>query len=204
RGSPPQLTQEPKLLCSKVHRDEADTGDVAARPVEVGDEAIPDRVAPGHKDDRHRCHCGLGCERSRGIADDQGYLLAKKVRHQKRYPSLILGRAELDRDVLALDEACFRQALAERTRIDRPAGQEPHHRHHRLLRARRERPRRRSAAEQRDERAPPHSITSSARASTLAGISMPSALAVLRLITSSNLVGCWTGRSPGFSPLRMR
>ena len=48
---------------------------------------------------------------------------------------------------------------------------------------------------------PHHSITSSARARTLAGISMPSALAVLRLITSSYLVGCWTGRSPGFSPL---
>ena len=28
--------------------------------------------------------------------------------------------------------------------------------------------------------------------------------AVLRLITSSNFVGAWTGRSPGFSPLRMR
>ena len=34
-----------------------------------------------------------------------------------------------------------------------------------------------------------YSITSSVRASTLAGISMPSAFAVLRLITRSNLVG---------------
>src|SRR5262249_25391107 len=34
----------------------------------------------------------------------------------------------------------------------------------------------------------PHSITSSARASKLGGISSPSALAVLRLITSSNFV----------------
>src|SRR5262245_66510163 len=50
----------------------------------------------------------------------------------------------------------------------------------------------------------PHSITSSARASTDAGRSRPSALAVLRLITSSYLVGAWTGRSAGFSPLRMR
>ena len=33
--------------------------------------------------------------------------------------------------------------------------------------------------------------------------SRPSALAVFRLITSSNLVGCMTGRSAGFSPLRM-
>jgi hypothetical protein len=49
-----------------------------------------------------------------------------------------------------------------------------------------------------------YSITSSARASTDEGISKPSALAVLRLITSSYLVGACTGRSAGFSPLRMR
>ena len=35
-----------------------------------------------------------------------------------------------------------------------------------------------------------HSITSSARASSVGGTSRPSALAVLRLMTSSNLVGC--------------
>ena len=73
-----------------------------------------------------------------------------------------------------------------------------------LLRPRRERPRCR-AAEKRDEfAARSHSITSSARASTVGGISSPSALAVLRLITSSYLVGACTGKSAGFSPLRMR
>ena len=70
------------------------------------------------------------------------------------------------------------------------------------LRARRQRPRRR-AAEQRDELAPPHSITSSARASSVGGTSRPSALAVLRLISMSNLVGCSTGRSAGFAPLKI-
>jgi hypothetical protein len=40
-----------------------------------------------------------------------------------------------------------------------------------LLRARRERPHSRCAAEQRDERAPLHSITSSARASSVGGTS---------------------------------
>jgi len=49
-----------------------------------------------------------------------------------------------------------------------------------------------------------HSITSSARASSVGGTLRPSALAVFRLITSSNFVGPWTGRSAGFSPLRMR
>src|SRR5262245_15090154 len=72
-----------------------------------------------------------------------------------------------------------------------------------LLCARRERPRGR-AAEQRNKISPPHSITSSVRASNEIGGSRPSALAVLRLITSSNLVAYCTGSSPGFSPLRMR
>src|ERR1700716_5188 len=49
-----------------------------------------------------------------------------------------------------------------------------------------------------------HSITSSARASNVGGTSRPSALAVLRMITSSYLVGDCTGRAAGFSPLRMR
>src|SRR5262249_14161946 len=73
------------------------------------------------------------------------------------------------------------------------------------LRPRRERPRRcRPAAEQRDELAPLHSITSSASASSLSGIWRPSVLAVLRLMINSSFVACWTGKSAGFSPLRMR
>src|SRR5262249_51224354 len=45
-----------------------------------------------------------------------------------------------------------------------------------------------------------HWITSSARCSSDGGIVRPSAFAVLRLITSSNLVGCSTGRSAGLAP----
>src|SRR5215510_8807080 len=45
----------------------------------------------------------------------------------------------------------------------------------------RQRPGRRRAAEQRDELAAFHSITSSARAESVGGTSMPSAFAVLRL-----------------------
>jgi hypothetical protein len=59
--------------------------------------------------------------------------------------------------------------------------------------------------EQRDELAPLHySITSSARPDRGSGTVMPSALAVLRLMKSSTLVACWTGRSAGFSPFRTR
>src|SRR5262249_125355 len=70
------------------------------------------------------------------------------------------------------------------------------------LRARRERPGGGGGAEQRDECAALHSITSSARASSAGGISSPSARAVTRLMTNSNLVGCTTGRSAGLAPLR--
>jgi hypothetical protein len=46
-----------------------------------------------------------------------------------------------------------------------------------------------------------HSITSSARATSVAGTSSPSALAVLILMTKSNFVGCSIGRSAGLAPL---
>jgi len=48
-----------------------------------------------------------------------------------------------------------------------------------------------------------YSITSSARASKVGGISRPSFLAVLRLITRRNLVTSWTGRSAGLPPFKI-
>src|SRR5262245_45217628 len=55
-----------------------------------------------------------------------------------------------------------------------------------------------------DEHAPVyHWMISSARPSTDGGIVRPSALAVLRLITSSYFVGCSTGRSAGLAPFRI-
>src|SRR5262249_48937538 len=73
----------------------------------------------------------------------------------------------------------------------------------RRLRPCRQRPPSRRAAEERDEMPPPPSITSSARSRTDVGNSIPIAFAVLRLTTSSNLVGCSIGRSAGFVPLRI-
>src|SRR5262249_29089348 len=74
----------------------------------------------------------------------------------------------------------------------------------RLLRACRKWPSSGRAAEQRDELAAFHSITSSVRASSWIEGSRPSAFAVFWLITSSNLFANWTGKSLGFSPLRIR
>src|SRR5258708_7810585 len=73
----------------------------------------------------------------------------------------------------------------------------------RLLRTRGERPSNGSTSGKRDDPPPLHSITSSARESSVGGPSRPSALAVFKLITSSNLVGCSTGRSAGFAPLKI-
>src|SRR5262249_29840567 len=112
-------------------------------------------------------------------------------------------------DVATLDVAGFSQTLLDcfnKARVWnwRHAAEYADYRYHWLLRSRRERPHGRRTAKERDERAPLHSITSSASATNLSGIRRPNVLEVLRLITSSNLVGRSTGKSEGFSPLRIR
>src|SRR6516165_6827566 len=51
--------------------------------------------------------------------------------------------------------------------------------------------------------APRNMVVDNTRASSVDGTSRPSALAVLRLIARLYLVAAWTGRSAGFSPLRI-
>src|SRR5262249_2089248 len=106
--------------------------------------------------------------------------------------------ASFDTDVAAVGPTELCHPLKERRvagltfRIVRGRGVQHADAPHALarLRARRDRPRSRTA-EQRDEMAAAaHSITSSASASSLSGIWRPSALAVLRLMASSNFVGC--------------
>src|SRR6516164_6911372 len=123
--------------------------------------------------------------------------------------TIVLAPAELDNEVAALDEAGLAQAFAEGRRNIGASGwgvraQKSDHRRCRLLCARRERPTCRRAAKKRDELAPEdHSLTSSALASTPDGIVRPSALAVLRLMTSSKRVGCSIGMSAGLAPFRI-
>src|SRR5262249_34375156 len=106
------------------------------------------------------------------------------------------GPPSVDLHVAADGPAQLPQRLQERPdaglifRIVRGCGQEYADAPHplALLRPCPERPHS-SAAEKRYERAPSHSITSSARASSVGGTSRPSALAVFRLMTSWNLTG---------------
>ena len=72
------------------------------------------------------------------------------------------------------------------------------------MRTRSERPNCRRTADQRDEVATFHSITSSAVARSVEGILSPSALAVLRLMSISSFVGNSKGKLPAFSPLAVR
>jgi hypothetical protein len=174
---------------------------LATRPTPTGSTPVTD--------DRHCRGCGLGRERRRGIrADDQGYLPAKKVRHQKRQPlSWILVKAVLDRDVLALDEACFLQALVEGSHAgphvsERSTAEKPHHRHRWLLRARSKRPCSRAAGRavprlpsransgrEQVQHGGAYSITSSARASSVGGTVRPIERAVRRFMASLICVG---------------
>src|SRR5262249_58492145 len=112
------------------------------------------------------------------------------------------GGAPFQLDVLALDQAGRRKRgakpLQERFGTRVAGDEDANGRHPRLLRARRKRPHRRTGEKCDELATAAHSITSSARASSLSGTARPSAFAVLRLITSSNLVGCCTGRSVGF------
>ena len=88
----------------------------------------------------------------------------------------------------------FRIVLGQRTQHANPSDTSQ------LLPTSRERPCHCCAAKKRDELAPFHSITSSARASSVCGTLRPSILAVWALMTSSNLVGCTTGKSAGLAP----
>src|SRR5262249_44941919 len=127
--------------------------------------------------------------------------------HCRQSVEATIAGAIFDRDVAPFDVADVLEALpnsSDLSIIELGAEEHADQRHTRLLGVRRERPRNRRPAEQRYERAALHSITSSARASNVGGTSRPRALAVLRLITSSYLVGACTGRSAGFSPFRMR
>src|SRR5215468_10374983 len=102
---------------------------------------------------------------------------------------MALRPAKFNRDVPTLDKAGLTQAAPKRfhkwyVRSGRRAVEESNHWHRRLLRPGRERPSCRCAAEQRDELAPFHSITSSAVESSVGGTVRPSILAVPALMTN--------------------
>src|SRR5262249_12456844 len=176
---------------------------ISARPVQAGHQTELDWVYPDKENNGDRCGGRLGRKGRRGAANrgDHRHLTAHKVSRQRRQLIVLPQReAVFERDVFSLDQARLLQALAGRGQGNsvgrRFDGEIADNRDRTLLlRTRHERPRCSRTAEQRDERAPPHSITSSTRPISGIGMLRASALAVFMLMTSSTLVACWTGRS---------
>src|SRR5262249_55160924 len=149
------------------------------RPAEVANETGWDRLAAADEHDRY----GRGGSPSRAHddiwTDDHSHLALHQIRRECWQPiELVLRPAKYDRDVVAVDEARFLQALAECSHAvqnvsERSTAEKPHHRHRRLLRARRERPRDSRAAEQRDELAAPHSRPQGSKPRTASSHSRP-------------------------------
>ena len=197
---------------------------MAARLREAGDPAGADRVGAGAEDDRDgggrlaRCHRG----RRRRRIDQLGPARHQHARRLRQRLGSVVAMGPLVDHGAPLDpaepahlveERRQRHGLArggarreyadaaQRSRLPLPL----------RLRLRPALHRKRDQPDpggrgQGAEQATPalHSITSSARSSSDGGIVMPSALAVLRLMTSSNRVGCSMGRSAGRAPASMR
>src|SRR5262245_17342504 len=201
-----------KLLRRRVIVGARQSSDVAPRTPQARDKALTNGVEHAGDDNRERASRLLRrADSGRHRRDDHIDLLPHKLRCQVRQPLILSARvAGVHDEVRTLDIAKGTHPLPEPFVIvgvacgrAREEKSNPPHLAC-LLRARRDRPRRRSATEHRDELAAPHSMTSSARCWRSGGTSRPSARAVLRLITNSNLTGAWTGSSLGAAPRRMR
>src|SRR5262249_32663508 len=202
-------------FCSEAVLPEGKPRYVASRSRWARDQAVGDRISHLCEYDRQGAGSLLQRHHGRLIAGENSirphpHEVSSEGSQALRSPAW---PALLDVDIAIFDPPEILQATAERRHAELAFGVilcQPRNQHAdaphplALLRARHERPRRRRAAEQREELAALHSITSSARASNVGGTSRPSALAVLRLITSSNLTGAWIGNSVGRSPRRMR
>src|SRR5262249_49753238 len=206
-----QLLRQVQLLCHQLRGEEVHAGNITTRPIQACNEAKSDWVRSHYKHDRNCCGRRLchGCRNTAAAREYHVHLTLHQIGSERWQKVELSARpAVFDRDIPALHIAAFAETFMECAhkmgkRVGRLAADKADHRHRRLLRRRRERASRR-AAEYGDELAPSHSITSSARASSVGGTVRPSSFAVLKLTNSSYLVGACTGRSAGFSPLRMR
>src|SRR5579862_1225470 len=187
---------------------------VAARVRQALDKPAADRVADLRKDGRYRAPCLQQGRQEIVAMDDNDIRLEIDDLHRITPHAIGIGAAEaiVETNVAALNPTGVAKPPDER--VDPAFGlgvvlgcsdkhaDTPHLAV--LLCVGGKRPSDGGAAEQRNDLAPPHSITSSARCRNNSGTVMPSTLAVLRLITSWNWVGSCTGRSPGEAPRRMR
>ena len=183
-------------------------GGIPARSGEARDEAEPYGVGDDRHDDRDCGRRVLGGHRCLAARDDDVYLKADQI-GSEAWEAFVssLRPPVLDADVSPVDIAKLAKPLLER--FDKGGGRRTRVEHTDardlpcLLRLGGER--RGEDTNGAGEEGPPsdHWMTSSAPRSSDGGIVRPRALAVLRLITKSNFVGCSTGRSAGLAPLRI-
>src|SRR6516164_2488629 len=152
-----------------------------------------------------RSHRGAMCEDHVGLQSHQLF-------GESPYPiDVASAPTNLHPQVAAVDPSQFREPLRESGELSLPLGitfgqaeqyaDAPHTAG--ILRARCLRPQSSRTTDERDKFAPPHSITSSAVARSVGGTVRPSALALFKLMASSNLTGCSTGRSAGLVPCKI-
>ncbi len=204
-----ELPQKFHAFAERLEVEQRDAGDVSARTSIAGDKSSGDRIGAHREHDRnphirptHRTeggplrhdHLGTG---AKDFADPP----RQRLRVSIAVPLV-------DDEVAALEVAELAQPVTERRqkrgRNIGAVGGDPRD----VQCSSRLRMRPRSGGDrqqgQGDARgASIHWITSSARSNTDFGITRSSSLAVCRLITNSNLVGCSIGKSPGRAPCRI-
>jgi hypothetical protein len=114
------LEQQLKALSSYFGQHEVDAGEISARPVELVNEANPDRVGGLHKNNWDRWGRGLGCKRTLCALqyNNHGYLTANQFGGQ--CGQLIVSTLcppVFDRHVPVLDVTGFSQASTKRGEI---------------------------------------------------------------------------------------
>src|SRR5262245_36488433 len=176
---------------------------------EAGDESLPNRISGARHHDRDRVRGVLG-DADRGSAhahqhvhrelDQLGRSVAEPLGTALRSP-------QLNNEILPLDIAEVAQTLPKSIQNlwGRAPTMEQTNPVHlcRLLRRGGERRHEDAKRKQDGERHRLHWITSSASTKRCGGMVSPRALAVLRLMTNSNFMGCSTGRLAGLVPLRI-
>src|SRR5262249_43232679 len=164
--------------------------DITARAAETGSKARSNRIGTTQDYDRNRVRRRLGRQPGDGSpsrGNDHIHSMPNQVSRQFR-ESIVLpfGPAIFDANIAAFVKTGFSQTVVEfiqQGRVCLGRVQEPDYRRRGPLRANGDRQTDCRACEQHDEFPPPHSITSSARATSEGGTARPRALAVLRLIT---------------------
>ena len=109
-----QLTHKLQTLRCHLHAQLGHSRDVAAGPIETGDQARSHWIAGGGEGNRDCRGRGLGRRPGRCICNDHRHLSTNQLRRH-RWQTIILAHrpAIFDRHVLTLDIACFLQATVK-------------------------------------------------------------------------------------------